>query len=265
MSDKIQHLTPIISHEEILPGIYLLLVEAPQIISIAKPGQFVMLSCPECILRRPLSIHRVDKKGNLSLLYSVIGKGTEWLSKKKKGEQLDILGPLGNDFSLQSQAKNLLLVAGRVGIAPLLFLADIALEHGHSVTLMLGATTASQLYPEKLLPGKVIFLTYTEDGSSAKTTIATQKGRVTDYVALYAPPSDQIFSCGPTGMYQSLKNSLESVNYKKSVQVSLEVRMGCGLGSCYGCSISTDKGMKKVCQDGPVFELSSIRLEEIKT
>jgi len=257
-------LVPIISNEEILPDIYFLSLETPQITNLAQPGQFVMLSCADCLLRRPLGIHRIDNKGCLSLLYNIIGKGTKWLSQKKKGDELDILGPLGNGFTLKPQVCNILLIAGRIGIAPLLFLADTALERGISVTVMLGTTKANQLYPESLLPKQIKFLTYTEDGSPAKTTIPTQKGRVTDYIAPLAPQSDQIFSCGPAGMYQSLKDSLDLVEYKGSVQVSLDVRMGCGLGACYGCSIRTNQGMKKVCQDGPVFELSEIFPEELK-
>jgi dihydroorotate dehydrogenase electron transfer subunit len=130
--------------------------------------------------------------------------------------------------------------------------------------MMQGTTIASQLFPQKLLPQQVEFLTYTEDGSQTKTIIPAREGMVTDHVTHLAPHFDQIFACGPGGMYHSLKTTLESIYYENSVQISLDIRMGCGLGACYGCSVHTKHGMKKVCQNGPIFELSDFTLEDLQ-
>ncbi len=259
-----QCLVSIISNKQILPDIYLMWLEAPQIASIAKPGQFIMISCDECLLRRPISIHRVNKNGGLAILYSTPGKGTQWLSHQRKSKKLNIFGPLGHGFIINPQSHNLLFLGGGIGIAPLLFLAETALCKKASLTIVQGASTARQLYPERLLPQQIKFLTYTEDGSQAKTKVPTNRGMVTDYVADLALLSDQIFACGPGRMFLNLKNKLEAIRYANSVQISLEIRMGCGLGACYGCSIHTSHGMKKVCQDGPIFELSDFTLDDLE-
>ncbi len=138
---------PIITNTEVIPGVHLTWLESPQIASSALPGQFVMVYCgEETLLRRPLSIHRVDKT-KLALLFSVVGRGTRWLSRRKSGDKIDLFGPLGSGFSVLPTSRNLLLAAGGIGIAPLVFLAQEAVKQGHSVKLLLGAPTASQLYP----------------------------------------------------------------------------------------------------------------------
>ena len=126
-------LAPVISNEQVMPGVYLLWAEAPEIASAVRPGQFVMVrTCGdyERLLRRPLSVHRIKNNGEIALLYEVIGRGTEWLSQREAGEDIDLLGPLGNGFRIE--ARNLLLVAGGCGIAPLVFLAERALADGGS-------------------------------------------------------------------------------------------------------------------------------------
>jgi len=155
----------------------------------------------------------------------------------------------------------MLLIAGGVGIAPLVFLADTALEQKRSVTMILGAATAAQVYPTKLLPHQIKLAIFTEDGSGIGTE---RKGVVTDGIPEFVEQVDQIFACGPAGMYRSMISLLREVKDKKSIQVSLEVRMGCGVGACFGCSIRTRDGVKQVCKDGPVFELSRITLDEIR-
>ena len=246
------------SNDEVMPGAHLIWLDCPQIASPARPGQFAMVRCGEDFeypLRRPLSIHQRD--GNkLALLFNIVGKGTQWLSECQAGDELDLLGPLGNGFSIQSTAKNILLVAGGIGIAPLVFLAQQALSKGQSVTLLLGASTARQLYPERLLSPKVNLITATEDGTASK------KGMITDYLPDFIGSADQIFACGPMPMYQTMARMPELSN--KPVQISLEVRMGCGLGICYGCTIKTKSGLRQVCQDGPIFDLDDILWEELK-
>jgi len=200
------------------------------------------------LLRRPLGIHRVNDKGEIALLYEVVGKGTEWLVQRQKGEPLDILGPLGRGFAVES--KRLLLVAGGVGIAPMIFLAEKAVADGQEVTLLFGAKTAKQVYPKKLLPAGVEFIPVTQDG------LVERRGMVTDMLSELISSVDQIFACGPAAMYKAM--SKMDVIKGKRVQVSMEARMGCGFGICYGCTIKTRQGMRRVCDDGPVFQLADL-------
>ena len=253
-----QVIASIISNSEVMPGVYLTWLESPQLAPATHPGQFVMVHCGEdCLLRRPFSIHQRDDN-KIALLYSVVGKGTNWLSQRQVGDKLDLLEPLGNGFSIHPASRNLLLVAGGIGIAPLYFLAQDALSKECSATLLLGASTAAQLYPTHLLPPKIKLITATEDGTAGK------KGLVTDLLPEYVDGADQVFACGPMPMYRdmALKNQ-ELKPDGKPVQISLEVRMGCGLGVCYGCTIKTKNGLKQVCKDGPVFDLDDILWDEL--
>ena len=237
----------------------LICVEAPGIASKSRPGQFITVRCgADPILRRPLSIHRVDDPNHLSMLFAVVGRGTLWLSQRQKGETLDLLGPLGNGFSIEPSSRKLLLVAGGIGIAPLAFLAHKAIVQKKSLTLLLGARTKDGLYPKKVLPSGIELITTTEDGSYG------EKGKVTDILSRYSGWADQIYACGPLAMYKAIANQRQQWQKKKPVQVSLEVRLGCGIGACFGCSIKTKNGMKQVCRDGPVFNLDEVILEEVK-
>jgi dihydroorotate dehydrogenase electron transfer subunit len=252
-----QVLAPIISNSEVMPGVYLIWLESPQIASIAKPGQFAMVRCGEGSehpLRRPLSIHRLDNN-KLAFLFTVVGKGTHWLAQCPAGNNIDLLGPLGNGYSIQPGSHNLLLLAGGIGIAPLCFLAEEALNQGCSVTLLLGAPTATQLYPGHLLPAQAELIITTEDGTAGR------QGMITDFLPDFAGWADQIFACGPIEMYRAM--AVQKQQFRgKPVQISLEVRMGCGLGVCYGCTVKTRTGLKQVCQDGPIFDLDDILWDE---
>jgi dihydroorotate dehydrogenase electron transfer subunit len=249
----------IISTLEVMPGVYLVWLEAPDIASIARPGQFVMVRCGEdTILPRPLSVHRVDGD-HLALLFSVVGKGTGWLSHRKKGDTLDIFGPLGNGFTIYPDSRNLLLVAGGMGIAPIRFLADIAAGEGKKVTLIMGAKSADYLLPispsqslfnKGILPSNIHIVNATEDGSEGFKGLATQ------LIPHYLDGIDQILACGPVEMYRTMAQMPELKG--RTVQISLEIMMGCGMGVCYGCTIKTKKGLKQVCKDGPVFDLGFI-------
>ncbi|NWF77331.1 MAG: dihydroorotate dehydrogenase electron transfer subunit [Chloroflexi bacterium] len=280
-----QTLCTVASNLELMPGVYLMWIEAPDIAVTAQPGQFITVRCGDFTLRRPFSVHQISSQ-ELALLFKVAGKGTLWLSQQKKGDRIDILGPLGKGFTIEPKARNLLLVAGGIGIAPLVFLMQHASSQ-HQITLIHGASAAAQLYPfsstsrkpSKLppLPNGVQYIPITEDGSMG------QKGKVTDILPDFLNWADQIYACGPVDMYKAMALSLNpsplkgeektivgeglvpSHNLKlKKCQVSLEVRMGCGFGACYSCTIKTRKGLKRVCRDGPVFELDDIIWQEVK-
>jgi len=256
-----QVVAPVITNSEVMPGVYLIWLESPQIASVAQPGQFVMVCCGEdTLLCRPLSIHQLANEtspARFAFLFSVVGKGTHWLSGRQAGDNIDLFGPLGNGYSIQAASRNLLLVAGGIGIAPLCFLAQHALRKGCSVTLLLGASTATQLYPGHLLPREAELIITTEDGT------AGQKGMITDLLPDFVGRADQIFACGPISMYRTMAARSQQLLKGKSVQVSLEVRMGCGRGVCYGCTLRTKVGLKRVCQDGPVFDLQDILWDEL--
>lgn len=277
-----QTLCSVTSNVEVMPGIHLMWIEAPAIAVVAQPGQFITVQCGDFTLRRPFSIHQSSPltgedsgEGEIALLFKVAGKGTLWLSQRQTGERIDILGPLGKGFSIaptkSGQSKHLLLVAGGIGIAPLVFLTQYTSSQ-HQITLIHGASTAAQLYPfssagkkrSKLphLPNRVQLIPVTEDGSMG------QKGMATDILPDFLDWADQMYACGPVDMYKAMaKMSLRAKrsNLKlKKCQVPLEVRMGCGFGACYGCTINTKKGLKHLCRDGPVFELDDIIWQEVR-
>jgi dihydroorotate dehydrogenase electron transfer subunit len=251
-----QAIATVVANEEIMPGVYLIRLDCPDIASSARPGRFVMVRCEgiEYQLRRPLSIHRLEEN-ELSLLFSVVGRGTRWLARCQAGDRLDLLGALGNGFIIHPDSQDLLLAAGGIGIAPLAFMAGEAIKKGKRVTLLLGASAAGQLYPSKLLPAGVRLVTITEDGSEG------ERGLITDILPDFSDGADQLFACGPLAMYQTMARMAELKD--KAVQVSLEVRMGCGLGICYACTVKTKNGLRQTCKDGPVFELDEVLWEEL--
>ena len=242
-----------------MPRHHLVHIEAPDIVAEAKPGQFITINCgPDHILRRPLSIHRLEKRDQIAILFAIVGTGTQWLSQRQKNEKLDLLGPLGNGFSIGTTSKNLLLAAGGMGIAPLAFLAQQALSDGKSVKMILGACTKERLFPKDFLPRGIELFITTEDGSYG------EKGKVTEVLHKHIDWADQIFACGPLAMYQSIAEQSKQWRGRKPIQVSLETRMGCCIGACFSCSIKTQKGMKQVCRNGPVFNLDEVLLEEVR-
>jgi len=234
-------------------------LDCPKIASTTVPGQFVMVFCRNQggdvpLLRRPLSIHRVDGD-RMALLYAVVGQGTRWLSHRKPGDQVDILGPLGNNFTIDVDSKKLLLVAGGIGIATTVALADFALDRGYIVTLLIGSRSALHMYPEDQLDRAVStglnVVVVTEDGSKGR------KGMVTGALSDLAAGADQIYACGPLPMYRAISGDID-ILAGKPAQVCLEQMMGCGWGVCYGCTIETKNGLQKVCQDGPIFDIKDV-------
>jgi len=254
-----QVLAEVVSTTEVIPETRLIWLDAPLIAAAARPGQFVMIYCGEdTLLRRPISVHRVDGD-RLALLVASVGKGTHWLSRRKKGETIDVFGPLGNGFTIQPETDNLLLVGGGIGIAPLVFLADTALADGKKVTFITGARSADcllpvsstqQLFDGGMMAASIHVINATDDGSEGF------KGMATDLVPAYLDGIDQVCACGPEAMYRTMARIPEL--REKSVQLSLEIMMGCGMGVCYGCTIKTKQGLKQVCKDGPVFEMGEL-------
>ena len=242
----------ILSQQELAADVFRMVVEAPAIASQAEPGQFVQLRLltGSFVLRRPVGIAEVDeKKGTISFIYRVVGKGTKAFSELVNGEVVNVLGPLGHGFD--TTAHHPLIVGGGMGLSPVLFYA--AAMQGRADVLM-GGKTADELFWEKLyqpVTGQ-IFCT-TDDGSRGT------KGFTTTLLPklLQDNAYDLIVACGPEIMMKGIARIAEEHGIR--CQVSLEKRMGCGLGACLSCSIDTTTGQrKKVCKDGPVFESGEV-------
>lgn len=255
----------VLESQEILPGTFLLCLEAPALARTGRPGQFLMVRCGEegssdPLLRRPLALHRLDREGGrVEVLVRVVGRGTGWLAVRRAGDLLDVLGPLGQGFSLHRSTRHLLLVAGGMGIAPLVAMAEDGLRRHCAVVLALGARCARELYPPGLIPPAVEVHLATDDGS------AGLRGPVT---ALLADPAlgllswaDQVMACGPQAMLAELGRLVRAGRLRPRagfVQVSLEEHMACGVGACLGCVVATRHGYRRVCQEGPVFDLREV-------
>ena len=216
--------------------------------AITSAGQFINIKIDGLYLRRPISVNDLDGD-KVSIIYKVVGKGTEELSKMTSGE-LDILTGLGNGYNLDNAGETPLLIGGGVGVPPLYLLAKRLISLGKSVTVILGFNTKSEIFYEqefKNIGAKTIVTTV--DGSYGV------KGFVTD--ALKDLDYSYFYTCGPEPMLKALYNAT-----KTSGQLSFEERMGCGFGACMGCSCKTLYGNKRICKDGPVLVKEEIIWEK---
>lgn len=228
-----------------------------------KPGQFVEVRVdgePKVFLRRPISIHRVDKENNqLWLLIQRAGNGTNHLALAKEGDIINIVYPLGNGFSTEAKGKYL-LIGGGVGIAPLLQLGYDLKEAGNEVTFLLGGRTANDLVQIEEFRKVGELLITTEDGSTIEG-LDCQKGFVTQHSRLVSGAFDQIRVCGPGPMMKSIAKTVANWEENKIphfCEVSLENKMACGLGVCLCCVENTKEGHKCVCSEGPVFDVNDL-------
>jgi len=174
------------------------------------------------------------------------------LSEQPPGTEALLWGPLGRGFSVRPAAQNLLLVAGGMGVAPLVWLAEESVAKGRNVTFVIGARDASVLPPSSLLPPQVELMVATEDGSAGR------KGMASEIFEECLPWADQVFACGPHAMYESMATVARRLRDRTPVQVLLETPMACGMGLCYGCAVETRRGVRQVCHDGPRFDLRDV-------
>ncbi|MCL4531761.1 MAG: dihydroorotate dehydrogenase electron transfer subunit [Actinobacteria bacterium] len=230
-------------------------LQAPRIAQEARPGQFVHVRIGDAIdplLRRPMSIYRIGSD-TIDFLVRMAGRGSRMMVEKPAGEELDCLGPLGNGFTVHPTTRNLLMVGGGSGVAPLVALAEQAVAKGLSVVLLFGARSADRVFPARLLPPELEYAVATDDGSLGR------RGVVTDLLPDYLGWADAVYACGPRAMFLSMLEVVRRANVQKSVQLSLEENMACGVGACFGCVVETRHGeMKSVCDDGPVFEMREL-------
>lgn len=227
---------------EIARGIFRMVLEGDTS-AIGAAGQFVNIRLEGCYLRRPISIADWDGE-TVTLLYKVVGKGTDKMSKLAAGSVLDILTGLGNGFSMAGCRKPL-LVGGGIGLAPLYGLAKRLVKDVDELTVVAGAARKEELfYLDEFRAIGANVVVSTDDGSEGV------KGFVTDAIREKNVDCDYFFTCGPMPMMKALMKALPE---GMPGQLSLEERMGCGFGACVGCSIQTNEGVKRVCKDGPVF------------
>jgi len=259
----------ILSRKEVAPNIYLMRLSAPTIAQQAIPGQFIHIKCSNDyypLLRRPLSIHRIDKEnGEIFILFQVVGEGTKLLSQKVVRDNLDILGPIGNGFSIFPESKKVLVIGGGIGVAPLRALVEKSINLGKEVRVLIGALKREMVIGEESFRslGARVDIT-TNDKSYKLKDLVTDLLEEVMVIDGWLP--DQIFACGPKPMLKKIAEITSNTNI--DCQVSLEERMGCGIGACLGCvcKIKTknkkeDKvryEFKRVCVDGPIFKASEV-------
>ncbi len=213
---------------------------------MSAPGQFVNLRLDGFFLRRPISV--CNQEGDtFTILYKVVGKGTEKMAQMKSGEVIDILTGLGNGYDTEKSGDAPLLVGGGAGVPPIYLLARRLIAEGKKVTVILGFNKAEEIfYREEFEKIGAKVLVATADGSVGV------KGFVTDALA-DAGNYTYTYACGPEPMLKALYNATEV-----SGQYSFEERMGCGFGACMGCSCKTKYGNKRICRDGPVLTKEEI-------
>ena len=206
---------------------------------ITRPGQFVNIKLDGLYLRRPISICDAEE-GKLTLIYKVVGKGTEQMRDMTEGT-LDILSSLGNGYDTSISGEKPLLIGGGVGVPPLYMLAKELVKEGKEVSVILGFNTKDEIFYEEEFKalGCKVYVT-TVDGSYGIKGFVTEAMKEIDYT--------HFFTCGPEPMLKAVWNASET-----SGQLSFEERMGCGFGACMGCSCKTLTGFKRICKDGPIM------------
>lgn len=241
--------------------LYEMKIEAGGVCEKAQPGQFVHVrpgATYDPLLRRPLSLYDVDKKkGVITLLYKVVGRGTGLLTRVKSREYVDIMGPLGNGFTLPDGGLNCCLVGGGVGVAPLVYLARVLHEKENTVRVLYGVASYldAAVYEGKFAELGVNAVAATMDGSLGR------KGTVIDLLHDEAAANkiDMIYTCGPEKMMTEVVRYADKHGIKG--EVSLEEYMACGVGACLGCARRLkpeDSEYVKVCKDGPVFAIKAL-------
>lgn len=252
-----KELAKVISQKCIGTGVYSMWIET-KAAQTAVAGQFISVYCKDKtkLLPRPISICQIDKeKGRLRIVYRVVGGGTEEMSSYSAGDDISLIGPLGNGF-MQREGKKAILIGGGIGIPPMVGLAE-ALKDKAEVSVVAGYRDELFLTEELENAGNLYIAT--EDGSTGT------KGTVIDAIKEQAVEGNVIYACGPTPMLKAIKEYALANNIE--CQLSLEERMACGIGACLACVCqSKDKDAhsnvnnKRICKDGPVFLAEEVEL-----
>ena len=252
---KFQETAVILSQEQIGEDIYSLWIQTKEIAKEAVPGQFISVYCRDAsrMLPRPISICELDQEqGRLRMVYRVAGAGTAEFAGYKAGEELKVMGPLGNGFPLK--AKKALIIGGGIGVPPML---ELAKQLPGEKTLVMGYRSETYLEPE-LAAAAPLYIA-TEDGSKGTS------GNVLDAIRANGLTAEVLYACGPTPMLRALKAYAEERGME--AWISLEERMACGIGACLACvcrSKDVDEHThvknKRICKEGPVFNAQEVEL-----
>ncbi len=245
----------IIDNKKVCPRFHVMRIGTKDLARRVKPGQFVHIRVSPDLrpfFRRPFSVYRARR--DVSILYEVVGPGTLLLSRKTKGDLVDVLGPVGNGFDLPpEETKEVVMIAGGIGVAPFLVLSDVLKKRKLSMTLLYGARTKGHVYDFKeFRKNGCRVLVVTEDGSKGA------KGRVDRLFSEIRrdPAGTFLYTCGPRPMMAAVQDF--AAKHRLRGQASCEEVMACALGACLGCSIRTTEGYRTVCYDGPVFDLDKL-------
>lgn len=262
----------VLSNHEVARGIFLMRLAAPEIAASVLPGQFVNVKTqPEDsdqivpLLRRPFSVCQADRDdGWVSILWKNVGPGTRLLSTHRPGTVLNVIGPLGQGYSLPETEAEIALVAGGLGVAPMPILARALRERGFDCTLLLGARTAHELWgKEELQRMGVRIKIATDDGSAGHRGFVTEL--LQGWIKEHEPSTSRVFACGPMPMLARVATICKEAHVH--AEVAIETMMGCGFGICMGCPIEPIAGVEQfgryylACLDGPVFCADHIRYE----
>ena len=242
-----QSIFTVISNEALTDSVYKMVLGGDTS-AITAPGQFVNIQLDGMFLRRPISVCDYDGK-TLTILYKVVGKGTEAMSQMAAGKELDLLTGLGNGYDLSLSGDRPVLIGGGVGVPPMYHLAKKLLAQGKTVSVILGFNTKNEIFYEEEFKALGCAVTVTTvDGSYGVKGFVTTPLEAMDYTYFY--------TCGPEPMLKAVYRSS-----KTSGQMSFEKRMGCGFGACMGCSCKTITGYKRICKEGPVMKKEEILWE----
>lgn len=271
----------VVQQQELGNGFFRLKFKSPEQAALARPGQFVQVKCGstlEPLLRRPISINDVDlKNGEITLLYQVVGRGTTLLSRLNSGDSLDVLGPLGRGFTLPRDEQRVAVVGGGIGVAPLFFLLRQLVRHRQPVHILLGGRSVGQMVGLEQIKelvrisslGTADTAAYEPEAALALLETATDDGSLGCHgpvTQLLEPLLAErkvsfVYACGPHGMLKTVAGML--ARHKIGGEVSLEERMGCGVGACLSCACKTrsagqDFTYSRVCAEGPVFPVEEV-------
>ena len=257
--------TEILSNENITQDTFLLRFLSPELAASAEPGQFVMLKINEGndpTLRRPFSICGTDEEGIVRIIYKVVGRGTRYLSDKKPGDYVSVLGPLGKGFKEIGRSKMIYLIAGGIGIAPLLFLCQKI--ESTDITFLTGFRTSGEIIDPALTGIETDNVIATDDGSIGYYGKVTNL--LSERISRNNPGNICVYTCGPLPMLKAVRKICLENNIP--CQVSMETFMACGLGVCQGCVVRSDisktgKHYLHVCKEGPVFDIEKIDWDNV--
>ena len=252
---SIQEICRAASNTRLGEGLYQLVLDAPQIAAAAQCGQFVHIACGEGnLLRRPISICEAGE-GRLRIVFQVKGSGTEWLADRKEGDTLDVLGPLGHGFDTAALGARPVLIGGGIGVPPMLQAAKCAKAAGAAPRAVLGFRNKGAVILEEDFRAVCETFVTTDDGSYAR------HGFVTDVLQELVADATGVAACGPKPMLRAIAAIAKQAGLP--CQVSMEERMGCGIGACLvcACALKAENGETRyghVCKDGPVFNAEEV-------